>query len=115
MPTAASRIGGGAKDGTVNPLLYYILDDQGNSVEASLEAWGEFFGQSDKRQLARDEVGDITISTVFLGIDHGFGDGPPVLWETIIFGGKHDRYEERYSSRDDALVGHRHAVWIAGQ
>ncbi len=95
-------------------ILDYILDDQGNAVPApSLEAWGEFFEQRDKRRLARDEVGDIVISTVFLGLDHSWGQGPPVLWETMIFGGKHDEYQERYTSRDDALAGHRHAVWMA--
>lgn len=29
----------------------------------------------------------VNVSTVFLAIDHAFGDGPPVLYETMIFGG----------------------------
>lgn len=33
-------------------------------------------------------VGDISISTVFLGMDHDYtGHGPPLLFETMTFGG----------------------------
>jgi hypothetical protein len=48
---------------------------------------------------------EVSVSTVFLGIDHGFrcDRGLPVLWETMIFGGPHDGYQNRYTSRTDAL------------
>jgi hypothetical protein len=37
------------------------------------------------------EDGNIGISTVFLGLDHRhFGDGPPLLFETMVFGGSRD-------------------------
>ena len=52
----------------------------------------------------------VTISTVFLGLDHAWGDGPPLLFETMIFGGSHDQYQERYSSKKEALAGHKQAV-----
>jgi hypothetical protein len=47
---------------------------------------------------------------VFLGTDHSFGDGPPLLWETMIFGGKHDEFQERYSNLADAKAGHKRAL-----
>jgi hypothetical protein len=43
-------------------------------------------------------------------LDHGFGGGPPVLWETMVFGGKLDQQCERYTSRDLALAGHQDIV-----
>ena len=38
----------------------------------------------------KTEKGKVMVSTVFLRIDHSFGSGPPLLFETMIFGGKHD-------------------------
>jgi hypothetical protein len=50
----------------------------------------------------------VTVSTVFLGLDHRFiGDGPPLLFETLIFGGPLDGDGQRYSSWDDAETGHK--------
>ena len=49
------------------------------------------------------------ISTVFLGLDHAFGSGPPILWETMIFGGLLDEFQERYATKAEALAGHQQA------
>jgi hypothetical protein len=94
----------------------YIIADDGEVVEAkTMEEWSRFFGDTERRKLAHDTITDgVEVSTVFLGIDHNFGsNGPPVLWETMIFGGPQDGYQERYSSREAALEGHRIAVEIA--
>ena len=61
----------------------------------------------DRWQLVT-EVGALRVSTVFLGIDHGF-DGYPVLYETLVFGGL-DEYGERYTTRLEAVAGHARAV-----
>lgn len=54
------------------------------------------------------------VSTVFLAMDHSFAfpfGGPPVLWETMIFDCPGlDDYQQRYTSKADALVGHEAAV-----
>ena len=52
------------------------------------------------------------ISTVFIGIDHQFADGPPRLFETMIFLGdsRSDVYCRRYPTRDAARDGHARAV-----
>jgi hypothetical protein len=47
---------------------------------------------------------------VFLGLDHAWDSDIPVLWETMIFGGEHDQYQERYTSYEDALKGHQTAL-----
>lgn len=92
-------------------MEWYVYDDDGTVREAKLPEEGHaFFADMDKRRLAYDEVGDATVSTVFLSLDHGFGEGPPVLWETMIFGGKHDGEQWRYTSREDALAGHATAL-----
>jgi hypothetical protein len=58
--------------------------------------------------LALDKVEGVCVSTVYLGIDHGYGNGPPVLWETMVFcEGKNDQDFERSTSRKDALKVHR--------
>jgi hypothetical protein len=84
----------------------YILDSNGEPIETNdLLEWGRWM-QVCNRQVAVDQVGDAKVSTVFLGLDHSFGDGLPVLWETMVFGGKLDGEQDRYTSREDAVKGH---------
>jgi hypothetical protein len=86
----------------------YILDSAGNPEPApSLMAWANWFdGNRDKRRVGDDTVGDVRVSTVFLGLDHSFGGGPPLLYETMVFGGPLDGEQERYSTRAEAEAGH---------
>ena len=58
-------------------------------------------------RVDKTERGGVCVSTVFLGLDHGGDGGPPVLWETIVFGGEHDQDCERYTSQKEAEQGHR--------
>jgi hypothetical protein len=85
----------------------YILDEHGEPVSCDdTLAWGRWFEAAD-RQLAHDEIeGGGRVSTVFLGLDHNFGGGPPLLWETMVFGGPLDGEGDRYASRTAALRGH---------
>jgi hypothetical protein len=63
------------------------------------------------RHVAETVVEGVRISTVFLGLDHNFRDhGPPVLFETMVFGGPEDGFFERYSSWSDADRGHTETV-----
>lgn len=57
-----------------------------------------------------DERDGIRVSTAFLGLDHQFGSGPPLLWETMVFGLEDDEPCERYSSYEDAVAGHQRYV-----
>jgi hypothetical protein len=65
-------------------------------------------------RLFSTEIGQSRISTVFLSMDHGLagliGDGSPVLFETMVFGGEHDEYQERYHTYDEAEEGHKRIV-----
>lgn len=87
----------------------YILNSDGDPVEADLLTWAQWLENAD-RVVAFDKLDRADISTVFLGIDHRFGDGPPLLYETMIFGGAHEGHQCRYSTRDEALLGHSEAV-----
>ena len=44
-------------------------------------------------------------------------EGPPVLWETMIFGGgvTDEEYQERFTSVEDARDGHERAIELARQ
>jgi hypothetical protein len=59
------------------------------------------------------------VSTVFLGMNHQFGDGPPLLWETMVFmepPSLTESYCDRYPSKAAALKGHDKAVrWAMRQ
>ena len=56
------------------------------------------------------------VSTVWLGLDHSFFGGPPLIFETMIFaeeGTMDDLYQERYSTGQQAIRGHMRAVrWL---
>ena len=94
--------------------LKYILDDEKRPVPTrSVNAWGEMMEDIDRRRVGFDEIGDFQVSTVFIGIDHAsIGEGPPLLFETMVFaaGTVDDRETHRYSSWDDALIGHQATV-----
>jgi len=89
----------------------YILDKNGEpQVCDDPVAWAEWFENND-RPVALTRISEnIKVSTVFLGLDQRFGEGPPLLFETMIFGGKHDQYQRRYSTKAEAEKGHKELV-----
>jgi hypothetical protein len=52
------------------------------------------------------------VSTVWMGIDHRFGEGPPLIFETMVTNpsGEWEDYQERYSTENDAILGHMRTV-----
>lgn len=90
--------------------MFYILDDDHNPAhEPNLLRWAEWFEHAD-RIVAVTGNDARRVSTVFLGLDHGFGGGAPVLFETMVFGGAHDTTMERYTSWAEAKAGHKRIV-----
>jgi len=67
----------------------------------------------DYHRVAKAELpGSVTVSTVWLGLDHQWRPGgPPLIFETMVFGGSDDEMQERYSTEAEALEGHRR--WVA--
>ncbi len=88
---------------------YYIEDGNGNPVVVDMTTWASSFEVSN-RKVAKTKVGEVEVSTVFLGLNHQFGDGPPLLYETMVFGGPMDGEQERYSTRAEATEGHAATV-----
>ena len=87
--------------------LLYILNEAGEPVSAEVETWSPWMATHEQEwKLAVDIVGDVKVSTVFLGSDHNWGGGPPILWETCIFTPDRSDVVERYMSREQALSGH---------
>lgn len=91
---------------------YYILNAQGEPVACdSVHEWGRMFERGN-RVVAKEQIGDANISTVFLGLDHSFEEGAaPVLWETMVFGGKLNEEQDRCSGgREQAEAMHARMV-----
>ena len=97
--------------------MYYILDDKHTPILVSLEEWSSWINSAD-RCVKRDMIGDVRISTVFLsvdlqfflGLDRQYGDGQPLLFETMIFGGTDGGYCERCSTWEQAETMHAKAL-----
>ena len=93
-------------------MAWYILDENNKPVKSTgIQEYSDWEkANQDKKYLKQEFVDDIHVSTVFLGLDHAWQSDIPVLWETMIFGGEHDQYQERYTSYEDALEGHQTAL-----
>ena len=89
----------------------YILKDK-KIIPVDLMTWAKWF-ETDERVIKQTKIGDVKISTIFLGIEHGYEDGKPLLFETMIFGGEHDQYQERFTTWDEAEAGHTVACKLA--
>lgn len=87
----------------------YILDGKTPVPCDNLLKWARWLETAD-RKVDRETVGDSGISTIFLGLDHSFGTGPPLLFETMVFGGKLSDEMDRYSTWDEAEAGHKAMV-----
>lgn len=95
-------------------MAWYILDENNKPVKATsiMEAADWMEKNPERKAVKQEHIGDIFISTVFLGLDHAWNSDIPVLWETMIFGGEHDQYQDRYTSVEDALEGHKTALTL---
>lgn len=89
--------------------MFYILNEDGNPVlEPDILKHSLWMHRN--REVKQTTINDILVSTVFLGIDHSFCGNGPILFETMVFGGEHDGYQERYTTKWKALIGHQYAV-----
>lgn len=76
-------------------------------------SWEEWTAARERglRHVARTDLGARgRVSTVWLGFDHAYLGGPPLIFETMIFGGPLSGELWRYSSAAAAAAGHRDAV-----
>lgn len=87
----------------------YILEGKVPVPCDDIITWGRWF-ETANRRVAKSMIGDVEVSTVFLGLDHSFGSGPPILFETMIFGGEHDQDQWRCSTWEEAEKQHAAAI-----
>lgn len=93
----------------------YILEGR-TPVPADLMTWARWYETAD-RTVAKSAVGPYRVSTVFLGLNHAFGDGPPLIFETMVFGpDSDDVWCERCSTWDQAEAQHAQGIaWAENQ
>lgn len=109
-------------DAVIHPLIGRALyfDRQGNPI--SMRRWSELleqgldpdggYGDGSYKRVAQDQVDDSWVSTVWLGIDHSCGleTHTPLIFETMIFGGRYADAQMHYCTEEDAARGHAEAV-----
>lgn len=94
------------------PLKYILAEDGRTPVPMEdAAAWAEAYctQPSWRVGLDSDPQGNVTVSTVFLGIDWGFGNPVPLTFETLISRNDDDDVNAmaRYSTWEEAAHGHK--------
>jgi hypothetical protein len=103
----AGEAGKSSEEGLMD---YY--DKQGKPME--LLEWGKLFEDFSYKRVAEDTLPDGKwVSTVWLGLNHQYGGGPPLIFETMVFPSR-DKLDElhcqRYSTEEEAVSGHKAIV-----
>lgn len=104
---------------------HYMVDaDHNVIITFDLMEWAHWFEDQKPglRRVGHDTIGDFKVSTVFLALDHAFGGGEPVLFETMVFGPDESAaidengesvsndYTVRYHTWAEAEAGHEKIV-----
>ena len=78
-----------------------------SGVPISLVGWSTEF---ERNHVCSSQLGDVLVSTIYLGTDHSFRRGGPVLiYETMVFG-KDEEWCDRYPNVEAARAGHADVV-----
>lgn len=91
----------------LNEHLFILVDKDPIGVN-TVEEWAAFNESKVNRVVEQTYLQGrrILVSTVFLGVNHRFfGDGPPLLFETMVFNGTIAE-QRRYCTWDEAERGH---------
>jgi hypothetical protein len=105
-----------SEDADTGRTFWYVLDDDDNPVPVAvddLSEWARWHHENlHRRQVDFTEFCDpnVAVSTVFMGIDMSIGLGPPRFFETMVFGGEFDLFQQRYATIAQAREGHRGVV-----
>lgn len=87
---------------------HFILDADNNIVPCDGDTWSKWFRSTDRKVMATHVSEEVTVSTVFLGLCHRFYDeGPPILFETLVFGGPLDGDQTRCCTWAEAEEQHK--------
>lgn len=92
---------------------HYRLTPTHEVEECSMSQWVHMFEDAAGRTVAKTVVDGARVSTVFLGLDHGWGGPVPILFETMVFPDPESGVEsdmDRYATWDEAVAGHEAMV-----
>ena len=84
---------------------YYVLENH-KVIPADKMTWERMMKNPETRRVAETIIGEAYVSTVFLSLDHSFGSGPPLLFETMVFGGKFDQEPYLCTTWEEAIAMH---------
>lgn len=76
-------------------------------------SWAQLMADDDYKRIKLDVVGHLTISTVWLGMNHNYSNvGPKQIFETMIFpaGSHNEQHISRYETEQEALDTHNELV-----
>lgn len=89
--------------------MYILVNGVAEPVTDS-KAWSTWMkaNHNTQRRVGLDVVGNYRVSTVFLGLNHRYGDGDPLLFETMVFenGSWSDLECDRCSTLEEAKGMH---------
>ncbi len=96
-------------------IFQYVLRYRKPVPCNNVRKWARLINCKYCRRIRNTYLGKIRISTVFLGLDHNWGLGKPLLFETMIFGltekdGEECAYTTRCRTHRQALKMHHNAV-----
>ena len=104
---------GAARHAGKGQMMYYALDENNDPYPVPMMTWAKGLEKKGGGpwRVGLTKVGDAEVSTVFLGLDHNHGPaGPPILFETLVFGGPLSDEMERYATWTEAEAGHAKMV-----
>ena len=92
----------------LSTINYYRRD---GSPYAEMLEWAKDFEKGNRRVGGTKLLNRVWISTIWLGLDHSFGTGPPLIFESMaFFRSRSDIDCERYATEEAALKGHEKMV-----
>jgi len=98
-------------------MKYYLLKDREVVDVKDVREWAKEWAKPTENDIGKTDIVlneiEYNVSTVFLGFEHGFSDGKPLVFETMIFSPEDktlDEYQDRYTTYNDALIGHMKAI-----
>jgi hypothetical protein len=89
--------------------MFFLIDENHQVYEVDYREFNDNYMKNEYRHLEWTGNDDIYVSTIFTGVNNNFlGDGrPPILFETMVFGGEYDKAQWRWSTYEQAIIGHK--------
>lgn len=97
-----------------NDILFETFDREGKPI--SDDAYHRLFRDMSYKVVEKTVVGkgrpwEAEVSTVWLGLNHAYDPShPPIIFETLVFGGPLDQDGTRYTTEAEARAGHAEFV-----